>query len=87
MHVRFNSNQLHGWVSQDDLSSSDESCLQTHHLLRGSGEEPLSFFVWGENADNNNQYSYLGITRKVLFYIFHRFDKPAREGRLIFSSS
>lgn len=48
MHVRFNSNQLHGWVSQGDLSSPDESCLQTHHLLRDSGEELLSFFVFGE---------------------------------------
>ena len=66
MHVRFNSNRLHGWVSQGDLSSPDESCLKTHHLLRDSGEEPLSFFVCGENADNNNQYPYLKITKSII---------------------
>ena len=26
----------------------NRSCLKTHHLLRDSGEEPLSFFVFGE---------------------------------------
>ena len=60
MHVRFNSNQLHGWVSQDDLSSSDESCTAKPIIfLEAAAKSCCLFLFWGENADNNNQYPYL----------------------------